>query len=88
MDIDAYISLVARHLLVLHSVHAYCAIHRISRAVQVIDNSESTIIMITSKGEYVFRQSDSEMFMKPVQETNRSTSAELVLGTIRSSQVL
>jgi hypothetical protein len=35
--------------------------------------------MITSKGEYVFRQGDSEMFVRPVQETNPSASAELVL---------
>ncbi len=61
------------------SVHAYCAIHRTSQAVQVTDNSESSIIMITSKGEYVFRQGDSEMFMRSVQETNPSASAELVL---------
>ena len=62
----------------LHYI-VYNVMHRISQAVQVTDNSDSSIIMITSKGEYVFRQGDSEMFMRPVQETNPSASAELVL---------
>ena len=65
--------------LALHSLqcHAY---YRISQAVQVTDScSDSSIIVITSKGEYIFRQGYSEIFMRPVQETNPSVSAELVL---------
>ena len=52
---------------------------RISQAVQVTDQSESSVTMVTPKGEYIIRKEDSENFMRPVQETNPSASAGLTL---------
>ena len=65
-------------------MHNYCAIHRISQAVQVTDSSESIVIMVTPKGEYILTQGDSENLMisstmRPVQETNPTASSKLIL---------
>ena len=57
----------------------YYTILRISQAVQVTDNSESSITMVTSKRDYVIRKGPGEKFMRPMQETNPLASTELVL---------
>ena len=62
-----------------YSLHCAIVILRISQAVKVTDQSESSVIMVTPKGEYVIRKEDSENFMRPVQESNPSVSAELAL---------